>query len=120
MNQLVETNLTGSLEAKLEALFQAALDDAFRAALASTVEAALKPRGKEPIVSDALYSPDEAAGVCGCSYTTINNARNSGNLVAHSIGGKPKFWGRDLRRWVNSGGRTGRSLATMRSASKKH
>lgn len=79
----------------------------------SKLSALLTAQPKEPINADALYSRTEAAQLCSVSPDTIDRAKASGALKAVQIGGVPRFWGRDVKAWINSGGKTGRSLATM-------
>lgn len=66
-----------------------------------------------PIHSTGVYTLSEAAELSKCSYSTIRRAVESGNLAASSIGNQPRIIGAKLLEWIESGGVTGRSKATM-------
>ncbi|MGE0133116.1 MAG: helix-turn-helix domain-containing protein [Blastocatellales bacterium] len=66
-----------------------------------------------PIHTTGVYTLSEAAELTKCSYSTIRRAVESGNLAASSIGNQPRIIGSKLLEWIESGGVTGRSKATM-------
>jgi excisionase family DNA binding protein len=66
-----------------------------------------------PIHSTGVYTFSEAAELSKCSYSTIRRAVDSGNLDASYIGNQPRIIGAKLLAWIESGGATGRSKATM-------
>ena len=66
-----------------------------------------------PIHSTGVYTLSEAAGLSKCSYSTIRRAVDSGNLAASYIGNQPRIIGAKLLEWIEAGGLTGRSKATM-------
>lgn len=71
---------------------------------------------RKAILDDALYTMPEVALLLGVSTETIRRAVENGFLVMHSIGDAPRFWGADVRAWINSGGKTGVSKATKAGA----
>ena len=73
----------------------------------------LLAQAKRPIEDGALYSPPEAAAVCSVSPDTIYRARINGHLPSVQVGGSPRYWGKDLKAWINSGGATGRNRGTV-------
>jgi excisionase family DNA binding protein len=66
-----------------------------------------------PIHSSGVYTLNEAAELSKCSYSTIRRAVDSGNLAVSHIGNQPRIIGAKLLEWIESGGATGRSKATM-------
>jgi excisionase family DNA binding protein len=66
-----------------------------------------------PIHSTGVYTLSEAAELSKCSYSTIRRAVDSGNLVVSYIGNQPRIIGAKLLEWIEAGGATGRSKATM-------
>jgi excisionase family DNA binding protein len=66
-----------------------------------------------PIHSTAIYTYKEAAALSKCSYVTIWRAVANGKLKAATIGNHPRILGSYLLEWIESGGETGRSKATM-------
>jgi excisionase family DNA binding protein len=66
-----------------------------------------------PIHSSGIYTLSEAAELSKCSYSTIRRAIESGNLLVSYIGNQPRIIGAKLLEWIESGGSTGRSKATM-------
>jgi excisionase family DNA binding protein len=66
-----------------------------------------------PIHSTGVYTLSEAAELSKCSYSTIRRAVDSGYLAASYIGNQPRIIGAKLLEWIEAGGLTGRSKATM-------
>jgi excisionase family DNA binding protein len=66
-----------------------------------------------PIHATGIYTFSEAAELSKCSYSTIRRAVDSGNLAISYIGNQPRIVGAKLLEWIESGGATGRSKATM-------
>lgn len=77
------------------------------------LDALLSAQSKDAISLDALYSPSEAATACSVSEDTIYRARINGHLASVQIGGNCRYWGRDLKTWINAGGRTGRNKGSV-------
>lgn len=71
---------------------------------------------RKAILDGALYTMPEVAALCSVSTETIRRAVENGFLVMHSIGDAPRFWGSDVRAWINAGGKTGVSKATKAGA----
>lgn len=66
-----------------------------------------------PIHSTGIYTYKEAAALSKCSYVTIWRAVANGKLKATAIGNQPRIIGAELLKWIEDGGQTGRSKATM-------
>ncbi len=66
-----------------------------------------------PIYPTGIYTFSEAAELIKCSYSSIRRAVESGNLVITRIGNQPRILGARLLEWIEAGGATGRSKATM-------
>lgn len=66
-----------------------------------------------PIYPTGIYTFSEAAELIKCSYSSIRRAVESGNLVITRIGNQPRILGARLLDWIEAGGATGRSKATM-------
>ncbi len=66
-----------------------------------------------PIHATGIYTLSEAALLSKCSYSSIRRAAESGNLVITYIGNHPRVIGAKLFAWIEAGGKTGRSKATM-------
>jgi excisionase family DNA binding protein len=66
-----------------------------------------------PIHATAIYTYKDAAALSKCSYVTIWRAVANGKLKATTIGNQPRILGSYLLEWIESGGETGRSKATM-------
>jgi excisionase family DNA binding protein len=66
-----------------------------------------------PIHQTAIYTYKEAAALGICSYNTIWRAVANGKLKATAIGNQPRIIGAELLKWIEEGGATGRSKATM-------
>ncbi len=66
-----------------------------------------------PIHQTAIYTYKEAAALSKCSYVTIWRADANGKLKATAIGNQPRIIGAELLKWIEEGGATGRSKATM-------
>ena len=66
-----------------------------------------------PIHPTGVYTYKEAAALSKCSYVTIWRAVNNGKLQATSVGSQPRILGSKLLEWIEAGGETGRSKATM-------
>ena len=66
-----------------------------------------------PIHQTGIYTYKEAAMLSKCSYVTIWRAVANGKLKATNIGNQPRIIGAELLNWIEAGGETGRSKATM-------
>ena len=66
-----------------------------------------------PIHPTGIYTYKEAAALSKCSYVTIWRAVANGKLKATSVGNQPRILGSCLLGWIEAGGETGRSKATM-------
>jgi len=66
-----------------------------------------------PIHETAIYTMSEAAKLSKCSYSTIRRAVENGHLAISYIGNQPRVIGERLLAWIQAGGITGRSKATM-------
>lgn len=66
-----------------------------------------------PIYPTGIYTFSEAAELIKCSYSSIRRAVESGNLAITRIGNQPRILGAKLLEWIEAGGATGRSKATM-------
>ena len=66
-----------------------------------------------PIHLTGIYTYKEAAALSKCSYVTIWRAVANGKLKATTIGSHPRVIGSELLKWIEDGGRTGRSRAVM-------
>lgn len=66
-----------------------------------------------PIHETGIYTISEAAVLSKCSYSTIRRAIESGHLVISFIGNQPRVIGAKLLAWIEAGGMTDRSKATM-------
>jgi excisionase family DNA binding protein len=66
-----------------------------------------------PIHLTGIYTYKEAAALSKCSYVTIWRAVANGRLKATTIGSHPRIIGSELLKWIEDGGRTGRSRAVM-------
>lgn len=66
-----------------------------------------------PIHETAVYTMREAAELSKCSYSTIRRAIENGHLAISYIGNQPRVIGEQLLAWIQAGGITGRSKATM-------
>lgn len=66
-----------------------------------------------PIHQTGIYTYREAATLSKCSYVTIWRAVANGKLKATTIGNQPRIIGAELLSWIEAGGETGRSKATM-------
>lgn len=66
-----------------------------------------------PIYPTGIYTFSEAAELIKCSYSSIRRAVESGNLAITRIGNQPRILGARLLEWIEAGGATGRSKATM-------
>ncbi len=66
-----------------------------------------------PIHQTGIYTYKEAALLSKCSYVTIWRAVANGKLKATTIGNQPRIIGAELLCWIEAGGETGRSKATM-------
>jgi excisionase family DNA binding protein len=66
-----------------------------------------------PVHETGVYTLSEAASLSKCSYSTIRRAIESGNLAISYIGNQPRVIGAKLLAWIEAGGLTGRSKATM-------
>ena len=66
-----------------------------------------------PIYPTGIYTFSEAAELIKCSYSSIRRAVESGNLAITRIGNQPRILGAKLLEWIEAGGVTGRSKATM-------
>jgi excisionase family DNA binding protein len=66
-----------------------------------------------PVHETGIYTLSEAASLTKCSYSTIRRAVGSGHLAISYIGNQPRVIGAKLLAWIDSGGLTGRSKATM-------
>lgn len=66
-----------------------------------------------PIYPTGIYTFGEAAELIKCSYSSIRRAVESGNLAITRIGNQPRILGARLLEWIEAGGATGRSKATM-------
>lgn len=66
-----------------------------------------------PIHPTGIYTYKEAAALSKCSYVTIWRAVANGKLKATSVGNQPRIVGSKLLEWIEAGGETGRSKATM-------
>jgi excisionase family DNA binding protein len=80
-----------------------------------TTTAATAPVGtvNAPIHATGVYTLREAAELSKCSYSTIRRAILSGHLSGAYIGNQPRVLGEKLLAWLQAGGVTGRSRATM-------
>ena len=66
-----------------------------------------------PIYPSGVYTFNEAAELSKCSYSTIRRAVDNGYLESTHIGNQPRLIGAKLMAWIELGGLTGRSKATM-------
>ncbi len=66
-----------------------------------------------PVHEAGIYTMSKAAVLSKCSYSTIRRAVESHNLVISYIGNQPRVIGAKLLAWIEAGGLTGRSKATM-------
>lgn len=66
-----------------------------------------------PIHPTGVYTYKKAADFSKCSYVTIWRAVSNGKLLATSVGSQPRILGSKLLEWIEAGGETGRSKATM-------
>jgi excisionase family DNA binding protein len=66
-----------------------------------------------PIHPTGIYTYKEAAVLSKCSYVTIWRAVANGKLKATTVGNQPRILGSYLLEWIEDGGETGRSKATM-------
>ena len=66
-----------------------------------------------PIHLTGIYTYKEAAALSKCSYVTIWRAVANGKLKATAIGNHPRTIGSELLKWIENGGKTGRSRAVM-------
>ena len=66
-----------------------------------------------PIYPTGIYTFSEAAELIKCSYSSIRRAVESGNLAITRIGNQPRILGARLLEWIEAGGATARSKATM-------
>jgi len=66
-----------------------------------------------PVYETGIYTLSEAALLSKCSYSTIRRAVESGHLAISYIGNQPRVIGAKLLAWIDAGGLTGRSKATM-------
>lgn len=66
-----------------------------------------------PIYPTGIYTFTEAAELIKCSYSSIRRAVESGNPAITRIGNQPRILGARLLEWIEAGGATGRSKATM-------
>jgi excisionase family DNA binding protein len=66
-----------------------------------------------PIHLTGIYTYKEAAALSKCSYVTIWRAVANGKLKATAIGNNPRIIGSELLKWIENGGKTGRSRAVM-------
>ncbi len=66
-----------------------------------------------PIHLTGVYTYKEAAALSKCSYVTIWRAVANGKLKATAIGNHPRIIGSELLKWIEDGGKTGRSRAVM-------
>ncbi|MGE0128915.1 MAG: helix-turn-helix domain-containing protein [Blastocatellales bacterium] len=66
-----------------------------------------------PIHQTGVYTYKEAATLSKCSYVTIWRAVTNGKLKATAVGNQPRIIGAELLSWIEAGGETGRSKATM-------
>jgi excisionase family DNA binding protein len=66
-----------------------------------------------PVHETGIYTMSEAAVLSKCSYSTIRRAIESGHLAISYIGNQPRVMGAKLLAWIEAGGLTGRSKATM-------
>jgi len=66
-----------------------------------------------PIHLTGIYTYKEAAALSKCSYVTIWRAVANGKLKATTIGSHPRIMGSELLKWIEEGGKTGRSRAVM-------
>ena len=66
-----------------------------------------------PIHQTGIYTYKEAAALSKCSYVTIWRAVANGKLKATAIGNHPRIIGSELLKWIEDGGKTGRSRAVM-------
>jgi len=66
-----------------------------------------------PIHLTGIYTYKEAAALGKCSYVTIWRAVANGKLKATTIGNHPRIIGSELLKWIEDGGKTGRSRAVM-------
>jgi excisionase family DNA binding protein len=66
-----------------------------------------------PIHPTGIYTYKEAAALSKCSYATIWRVVINGKLKATSVGNQPRILGSKLLEWIEAGGETGRSKATM-------
>lgn len=66
-----------------------------------------------PVHEAGIYTMSEAAVLSKCSYSTIRRAIESRHLAISYIGNQPRVIGAKLLAWIEAGGLTGRSKATM-------
>ena len=66
-----------------------------------------------PIHPTGVYTYKEAAALSKCSYVTIWRAVANEKLAATYVGNQPRILGSKLLEWIEAGGETGRSKATM-------
>ena len=66
-----------------------------------------------PIHLTGVYTYKEAAALSKCSYITIWRAVANGTLKATTIGSHPRIMGSELLKWIEDGGKTGRSKGVM-------
>jgi excisionase family DNA binding protein len=66
-----------------------------------------------PIHPTGIYTYKEAAALSKCSYATIWRAVANEKLKATTVGNQPRILGSRLLEWIEAGGETGRSKATM-------
>jgi len=77
------------------------------------IDSLLAAAGKEPIVDGALCPLKEVAQLCSCDYVSVSRAAKSGHLKTVDTPVGRQAWGKDVKAWINAGGKTGRSLAAM-------
>jgi excisionase family DNA binding protein len=82
---------------------------------AEIVELFFKPE----IKPDALYTIVQAARLLDVSAQTLRNAIHKGHLKLLHIGANPRIRGAAINEWLDAGGKTGRSRATLAAEKKR-
>src|SRR5262245_20833601 len=71
-------------------------------------------RQRPPIEPTAIYSRRWAAEAVGVSEITLFRAYDSGNLKGYRVGSRVSHSGQHLIDWMESGGKTGRTMEDVR------
>lgn len=74
----------------------------------------IKAQARPTIEPTRIYSRPEAADACGVSQITLFRAYDSGHLKAYRQGSRISHSGQHLLDWMESGGRTGRTVEDVR------